>query len=181
MDEVVAVVNNREMVEVPHMFFAFDAELGGFKDKGTYQAGYGAEGISLSSDLGGSMKIDTVFTGDYDWMELKIANDTVDGMESVVKIEYDIYLVESLIEGEGGLRNYLALDPGWIKIGQDENDMLIADMEQVEIDGVVYRKLHMANEILRPFNADAFYICIVGNKIKYEGPIYIDNVSLVKQ
>jgi len=179
--EIIAVVNNRDMIEVPHVLFDSNKDLGGFYSKGTYQAAYGSEGITQSNDLGGSMKIDTVFTGDYDWMELKICNDSIDDMELVTKIEYDLYFVESLLSGDGGTRNYLALDPGWIKIGQDENDTLVADMERVEIDGEMYIKQHMTNKILRPFNADSFYICIVGNMIKYEGPIYIDNVQLIKK
>lgn len=181
VDEVVAVVNNRQMKEVSHILFTFDDDLGGFKSKGIYQAGYGAEGITQSSDLGGTMKIDTVYTGDYDWMELKIINEQIEEMELCTRVEFDVFLVESLIETDGGTRHYLALDPGWIKVGQDENNMAISDMENVEIDGVAYVKQHLSIGIARPFDADALYICLVGNMITYKGPIYIDNVALVKK
>jgi hypothetical protein len=80
-----------------------------------------------------------------------------------------------------GFRNYAALDPGWLKLCLNKNNIKAVDCETVTINGVDYYK----QTVSIPYSAnDAKNLMVIGlvfNYLGYDGICYLDNVNFYKR
>ena len=81
-----------------------------------------------------------------------------------------------------GVQPYIAFDPGWVKTGLKENNARIVDVPVVTLeDGKEYYKVSTSLEFFQNPSYTFVTICPTLGYIKYEGPIYIDDVILYKK
>ena len=84
-------------------------------------------------------------------------------------------------EGEKlpGVQPYIAFDPGWVKTGLKENNRPIKDLPTVTLDdGKKYYKVETTIEFFQNPGYTFVTICPTLGYVKYEGPVYIDDVIL---
>ena len=160
---------------------------------GHYGAPYNATFYDLSwSDFnGGAIKLEANYDKDHFWSEIKLE---VTNLPKAVILDhyalsYDVYFEkDNLIEGvlkptdeaydtAPGFRHYAALDPGWAKIGLNENNVKYFDLDEVTIGGKTYIKQHVYINYNSNSNQSKLVLGIVTNHLLYEGDIYIDNLT----
>ncbi len=181
-NSVSAFVSNRATKLVPIKTFTFDNDLQGFEQDTTSQASFGPEGVSQSMELlDGSMKIDTIWPGKGDWEELRVVCKNLTDFSKYTKVSYDMYYRMDAV-GEGvGVRPYAVANPGWVKLGLDLNNFPLGDLPQEEINGYNYAIQHLEIDIAGASSATELYIGIIGSKLPYQGPIYVDNIQLFEE
>lgn len=177
--EVVAEVSNRKTEPYIIRSFTFDNSLEGFEQEASSQALFGERGTIHTNILGnGAVMIDTEWSGISDWQELRIVNRNIPEIKDTIRIEYDLYYqIDSDIQS-GGVRPYAVGNPGWVKLGLDENNMNLKEMDIVTINGLTYAVQHVDIPVSNVSACNELYIGIVGSLMVYDGPIYLDNLVL---
>lgn len=161
--------------------FDFSKDTAGWEKEGTWQAAWGSPALAASNDLGKPMlKANVEWSGKNDWEELKFRNYKIPNFKDLARYSFDILIpAEGIFSG--GLRPYGALGDGWIKLDVDKNNQPVSGMERVNIGGKMYLKHHVLINLGETSGKlpDVF-ICLVGNKLAYKGPVYIDNLVFEK-
>ena len=152
--------------------------------------------IEWSDFNGGSIAVDCQVDMFSHWNEMKIqVNNISDELKERHGLSYDVYYEKDLLVPNPnkvpetaeaaatapGFRNYAAIDPGWIKIGLWENDILLSDCEEVEIDGKTYVRQTVNISFTPTPNANLLILGVVFNNIQYDGKLYIDNFKLMER
>lgn len=152
----------------------------GWKQEGTWQAQWGSPALESSQDTGKpTLKLNVEWAGRHDWEEVKIYNAEIPDFAQMRKLSFDILLPAENISA-GGLRPYAALRDGWVKLDLDKNNRDIAGMEKVNLSGKTYLKQHVVINLGDGSHRPDVAIGIVGNKLKYSGPVYLDNITFSK-
>jgi len=180
---------------------AFDGKqtLGGMYDYGsTYKATLYS--LKQSSFLNGAMEVKCKSQNDVPWSEIKLgytetakasADIWVNEMKKCSRLSYDVYYQKDLClanpnvpsgsechETANGFRNQAALDPGWTKVGVDQNNVKAADLETIAISGVDYYKQHVVIDYASDSSKSIIVLSMVFNYLGYDGSFYITNFAL---
>jgi mannan endo-1,4-beta-mannosidase len=159
--------------------FSFDHDLEGFRNAGTYQAEYGVPPIQHSDFHGGSLQANIKWFGDYDWSEIRVAK-KVSNISDYVEITYEMYVPKSqLTDTDGMFKPFFALN--WEKINLGSSDVGVSNAEVVEIDGKEFYRVAVGSEYEKRLWKTELELGLVGMYLDYEGPVYIDNVTLIKK
>lgn len=179
VDSILANITNKQTEIVVGDYFAFENDLEGFEvDLGT-MASVGDKGSAHSDLVGdGAFMVDASWSGVADWQEIRILNANLPSIGQAISLEYDLYYDIEVIDPVGGVRPYAVANPGWVKMGLDENDLQINDLPLVEFEGKTYAHQHVVIEVTGASGATELYIGIVGNGQPYLGPIYLDNIQI---
>ncbi|HEY8389385.1 MAG TPA: cellulase family glycosylhydrolase [Clostridia bacterium] len=174
----------------------FDGET---EPAGTYlspysTAAYNAKlnSIAWTPKGGGMTEIDCVVDNDSSWCELKILANRLEGLKDAYMLKFDVLMKENLIipftgnipleaesfESAPGFRHYAALDPGWTKIGLNENNVKYTDLEKITIDGETYLKQTVEIRYAAAASHTSLILGVVFNYVRYDGALYIDNLIL---
>lgn len=166
--------------------FTFESTTEGFQNAGMWQAEFGTPDVEWSNDLGdGALKANVVFKGDQSWSEIKLKNTNVPELEKANNISYELFFD---LSAEGLDKNMnKAIDPhlgveGDIKIGQGFDKKTLSEFEKVTLGGKEYAK-YKVEIIVEEGKLDGkqeLWIMVVCSNLPYTGPIYIDNVKLIK-
>lgn len=177
----------RSQVEKPVMgfepvtVFDFAKGLQGWEKEGTWQANWGNPALEVSSALGKPMlQANVEWSGKNDWEEVKMRNLRIPHFKEVSRLSFDTLIpAEGLFSGE--LRPYAALGDGWVRLGVDKSNQPLSALDRVEIGGKMFIKHHVEIDMgdVGKRMPDVF-ICLVGNKVAYEGPVYLDNLTFWK-
>lgn len=156
--------------------------------------GYMAEikGIKHTSLNGGMVQVDGQYSGENDWEELKVKFGTMREVADAAKMDFTFYYEKAKVIPHAtkssesdrlpGVQPYIAFDPGWVKTGLKENNARIVDVPVVTLeDGKEYYKVSTSLEFFQNPSYTFVTICPTLGYIKYEGPIYIDDVILYKK
>jgi mannan endo-1,4-beta-mannosidase len=159
--------------------------------------------LKQSTFLNGSMEVKCKSQDDMAWSEIKLgysetnkakANDWLSEMEKCTRISYDVYYQKDLCipntnvpsgsechETANGFRNQGAIDPGWTKVGVDENNIKAADLPVVTIGGVDYYKQTVNINYSSGSDKNIIVLSMVFNYLGYDGCFYITNFNLYKR
>jgi len=158
--------------------FTFDNDLEGFSNASTYHAEYGSPPIQHSDFAGGSLQANIKWFGDKSWSEITLARNVSD-LSDFTKIIYEMYIPKSqLNDTEGTFRPFFALNGEKINVGS--SDVPVSNAQVVEIDGAEYYRLIVGSEYEKRSGITELELGLVGAFLDYEGPVYIDNVTLIK-
>lgn len=148
-------------------------------DQGTYQASFGNAPYFAFEN--GMLRVNVNLPGQKTWEEVKVGLQNVPEIQKANRISYDL-LIPTGLTTEGSLQPYVALNPGWIKVGQGQYNEKYNDLQEITINNVTYKVLHFQADYdpsgATQQNSTDLYIGIVGNMLQYNGPVYIDNVTL---
>ncbi|MGN1281339.1 MAG: cellulase family glycosylhydrolase [Succinivibrio sp.] len=161
----------------PLTVYDFSNGTQGWEKEGTWQADWTGNGLELSNDLGKPMlKLNAKLSGMNDWEELKFRNAHVSDLSKCNRLRFSVYIPTANAK-KGGVRHYAALADGWVKLDTDKNNKDVTSLEKVTLNGVECYKQDLDISLGDPSgkNPDVF-ICIVGNKMPYEGPIYVSDI-----
>ncbi|WP_019552954.1 cellulase family glycosylhydrolase [Propionispira raffinosivorans] len=173
-------IRNKQGKLVSEKVFDFNKGLDGWDQNGIYQAEI--KDVKYTKEVGnGSLQLDVKFPGVSDWEELRIALKGID-LTPYAGCKYDIYIPKEGLPAHAQLRPYVVVTPGWVKCGVDQNNAYIGQLPTVTFNGKEYVKLQVTNM----FNGQSkdkneLDIDLVANMFKYEGPIYFDNIELLKE
>ncbi len=182
VDQIDVTLDNRATEIVVGRSLTFDEEDMGFEQESTYMADFGPEGVSHSSDLGnGMLAVDVTIDGTGEWQELRVVNKKMGNLADYIRIEYDIYFSQEGVKNDGASNPYAVANPGWVKLGLEENTMLMKDLELVTMEGKDYYKHHVTIPIGGFISANELYIGIIGQFLHYEGIVYIDDIELFEE
>ncbi|HDU5044751.1 TPA: cellulase family glycosylhydrolase [Klebsiella aerogenes] len=177
------VANIRKPIQgyTPIFTYHFDNDTQGWHANGSYQSEWGDKGLTSSDALGKDMlKIDAQLPGLTDWEELRIKNDNVNNIKDADLISFDILIpTEGVFSGE--FRPYITVSDSDMKLGLDENKKEVKELDRVTMNGAAYIK-HSVSIPIKNVIAEkpSLTIGVVGNKLQYNGPIYIANIKLQK-
>lgn len=159
--------------------FNFSEGISDFSEGGTYQAEFLKPELEHAV-LGDEklLKLNVNLPGTNDWEEIRVHNQNVTDLSEAKLVSFDIYYPTDI---QGGVRPYVVAGDGWVKLGVDKNNKNLSEMEIVNINNTPLYKQHISVDLgdLSGKNGD-FYICIVGNKLKLKGSIFIDNLQFKK-
>ncbi|MDI3548898.1 MAG: mannan endo,4-beta-mannosidase [Halanaerobiales bacterium] len=158
--------------------FTFKNDLEAWRFGGTYEAETGNPPIKHSTFNNGSLQANVKWLADKGWSEVKLARQ-VEDMSDYIKVSFEMYVPVAGLDNSGYLKPFFALN--WEKIGLGEFDTKVADAERVEIDGEEYIKIEVSKEYEKRNEKNELEIGLVGSNLDYEGPVYIDNVRLIKK
>jgi mannan endo-1,4-beta-mannosidase len=179
-ETIKAEINKPVLAYEPVTVYDFSEGTSGWVKEGTWQADWQNPAVEATKELGKPMlKANVIWSGKNDWEEVKIRNMRVLNFRKSARMSFDTLIpAEGIFSGE--LRPYAALGDGWIKLDSDKNTKPVADLERVNIGGKMFIKHHVEINMgdVAGRGPDVF-ICLVGNKLKYEGPIYIDNLTFL--
>jgi mannan endo-1,4-beta-mannosidase len=173
-------VRNKQGELVSAKKFDFSKDLDRWDQNGIYQAEVKA--VKYTKDVGdGALQLDVKFPGASNWEEVRIALKSVD-LTPYAGCKYDVYIPQEGLPAHAQLRPYVVVTPGWVKCGVDQNNVYIGQLPTVVFNGKKYVKLQVTNM----FNGQSkdkneLDIDLVANMFKYEGPIYFDNIELLKE
>lgn len=173
-------IKNKEGKLVSAKVFDFSNGLDGWDQNGIYQSEI--KSVTYNKEVGdGSVQLDVKFPGASEWEELRIALKSFD-LTLYQGCKYDIYIPKEGLPAHAQLRPYAVVAPGWVKCGVDQNNAYIGQLPTVMFNGKEYVKLQVVNT----FNGQSkdkneLDINLVANMFKYEGPIYFDNIELLKE
>lgn len=180
-EQIKAVINKPVTGYSPVTVYDFAKDTAGWEKEGTWQANWGNPALETSQDLGKPMlKANVEWSGKHDWEEVKLRNLRVLNFKKSARFSFDTLIpADGIFSGE--LRPYAALGDGWVKLDTDKNNKSVADLPRVSIGGKMYLKHHVEINMgdLGSRGPDVF-ICLVGNKLAYKGPIYLDNLTFYK-
>ncbi len=156
---------------------------------GAYNAVF--ESVEWTDLNGGMIKVTANHDKDHFWSEMKleVVNLDVDILRNHYILTYDVYFEkDKLIEGvlkptdeayetAPGFRHYAGIDPGWAKIGLNDNNIKYFDLDEVVINGMTYIKQNVVIRYNANENQDMLVLGIVTNHLLYDGDYYIDNIS----
>jgi mannan endo-1,4-beta-mannosidase len=145
-------------------------------DQGTYQAGFGD--TPYFSFENGMLRVNVNLPGAKTWEEVKVGLKGLPEIQQANRVSYDL-LIPTGVTTDGSLQPYVALNPGWIKVGQGQS-FKYNDLPEVKVGNGTYKAVHFQADY-DPSSASQstdLYIGIVGNMLQYKGPVYIDNVTL---
>ncbi len=163
--------------------YTFDQDLEGWQFRSAYQAATGTPAIEHSTALGnGALKINAEITALSNWQEFKLSRN-IASIGQATTVSFDVYMDMSLIDiglyGASKIKPYIAIDPGWIKFGQNESVSTVNALERVIVDGKEYGKMSVLSRLIGGHEAGAqLNINILSDGLIYTGPIYIDNVKV---
>ncbi len=140
---------------------------------------------------GGMLALDVDHNKDHFWSEIKLEAENLSRslLLGSYGLSYDIYYEkEKLVEGilkptdeayntAPGFRHYAALDPGWMKIGLNENNIKYFELEEVTLDGKTYLKQNVLIRYNATPNQSKLVIGVVTNHLLYDGTVYFDNLQ----
>lgn len=173
-------IRNKQAKLVSAKVFDFSNGLDGWDQNGIYQSEI--KSVTYNKEVGnGSIQLDVKFPGASNWEELRIALKSVD-LTQYEGCKYDIYIPKEGLPAHAQLRPYAVVAPGWVKCGVDQNNAYIGQLPTVTFNGKEYVKL----QVINTFNGQSkdkneLDINLVANMFKYEGPIYFDNIELLKE
>lgn len=156
--------------------------------------GYMAEikDIKHTSLNGGMVEVDGSYSGENTWEELKVKFGTMHEVADAAKLDFTFYyekaaMIPNATKGNPeeklpGVQPYVAFDPGWVKTGLKENNMFLKDVPVVTLDdGKEYYKVTTSLEFFQNPSYTFVTICPTLGYVKYDGPIYIDDVILYRK
>lgn len=168
-----------------------------FKDdiaNASSMGGYMAEIKEIKhTDLnGGMVEVDGSYSGENLWEELKVNFGTMKEVADAAKLNFTFYyekskMIPSATKSDAtdklpGVQPYVAFDPGWVKTGLKEHNAYLKDVPVVTLDdGKEYYKVTTSLEFFQNPGYTFVTICPTLGYIKYDGPIYIDDVILYKK
>jgi mannan endo-1,4-beta-mannosidase len=173
-------IRNKEGKLVSAKVFDFSNGLDGWDQNGIYQSEI--KDVTYNKEVGnGSLQLDVKFPGVSDWEELRIALKSFD-LTQYQGCKYDIYIPKEGLPAHAQLKPYAVVAPGWVKCGVDQNNAYIGQLPTVTFNGKEYVKLQVTN-IFNGQSKDKseLDIDLVADMFKYEGPIYFDNIELLKE
>ncbi|ULT56182.1 CIA30 family protein [Neobacillus drentensis] len=161
--------------------YDFDSSIAGVESLGTYP-----DSISMSIEHSkwldhGAIKLNVNIPDEkQSWQELKLKLNQLD-LHEVNKLNYDVYLPVSGNEN-ASIQGIANVPPNWSdKYGMDQAKTL-SSLEKVTVGDTVYGKYTAAID-LSPSkelaSSSGLAFSIVTSNLKYNGPIYIDNVQLL--
>lgn len=158
--------------------YTFENGADGFGEGGTYQAEFlkpELEGATLGQER--LLKINLRLPGSHDWEELRVKT-TVPELAKASAVEFDLYYPA---DAQGSVRPYVVAGDGWVKMGVDQNNAALSDLEVVNFANTPLRHQHLRVELddLSGKMGD-FYVCLVGNMLPLEGAVYLDNLKFLK-
>lgn len=173
--------------------YTFDATYESNDVQFEYYGAYNAEFYAMNWTAlnGGMVQFNADYNKDHFWSEIKLEISNLD-ISMILEhyiLSYDIYFEkDKLIEGvlkptdeayetAPGFRHYAAIDPGWAKIGLNENNVKYFEVEEVEIEGITYLKQNIEIRYNANENQTTLVLGIVTNHLLYDGDFYIDNLS----
>ncbi|MFN7250396.1 MAG: glycosyl hydrolase [Anaerobacillus sp.] len=162
--------------------FAFENDIIGWQDAGTWQAKFGSPALTHAANFGdGALQVNANIDELSGWQELKISKN-VPKLGEASKVSYEIFLEADRLANYQNieLNPHVALDPGWAKFGDGEHAKAIKDYELVTISEKEYVKISVTNTLFGHQDKNVFTIAFVAKGILYTGPIYIDNVIFKK-
>lgn len=175
-----AIINKPVLGYTPVTTYDFSNDTSGWVQDGTWQASWQNPALEVTKELGKPMlKANVIWSGKNDWEEVKIRNMQVSNFKQAARMSFDTLIpAEGIFSGE--LRPYAALGDGWVKLDTDKNNKSVGDLDRVTIGGKVFIKHHVEIDMgdVGDRKPDVF-IGLVGNGLKYEGPIYIDNLTFL--
>ncbi|GAJ39879.1 hypothetical protein [Saccharococcus caldoxylosilyticus] len=174
-DEVTVNIQNASAYEIIKQF-SFDSDMNNVYADGTWQANFGIPALARENEM---LRVNVDLPGNADWEEVKVKISPISELSETSRISFDLLLPR--VDVNGALRPYIALNPGWIKIGVDQYHVNVNDLTTVTIHNQQYKLLHVNVEFNAMPNVNELFLNIVGNKLAYKGPIYIDNVTLFKK
>lgn len=156
--------------------------------------GYMAEikGIKHTELNGGMVEVDSSYSGENAWEELKVKFGTMKEAAEASKLDFTIYYEKDKAvphaakknEGEKlpGVQPYVAFDPGWIKTGLKENNAFLKDIPVVALDdGKSYYKVSVSLEFQQNPTYTFVTVCPTLGYVKYDGQVYIDDVIFYRK
>ncbi len=161
--------------------YDFSNDLDGWESEGTWQAKWGSPALEVSNDLGEpALKLNGSFSGANDWEEIKFRNMGVKKFSNIQKMDYTIYILA--IVSEGGIRPYAALGDGRVKLGVDKFHKQFKDLEKASLNGKDYWKAKIEIDVgdAAKGKKPDFFICFVADHMKYDGPIYVDDIEFLR-
>lgn len=173
-------IRNKQEKLVSAKVFDFSNGLEGWDQNGIYQSEI--KDVKYNKEVGnGSVQLDVKFPGASEWEELRIALKSFD-LTQYQGCKYDIYIPREGLPAHAQLRPYAVVAPGWVKCGVDQNNAYIGQLPTVTFNGKEYVKL----QVINTFNGQSkdkseLDINLVANMFIYEGPIYFDNIELLKE
>ena len=177
-ETIKAEINKPVLAYEPVTVYDFSQGTAGWVKEGTWQADWKNPAVEATKELGKPMlKANVIWSGKNDWEEVKLRNMRVLNFRKSVRMSFDTLIpAEGIFTGE--LRPYAALGDGWVKLDTDKNNKAVGDLERVNIGGKMFIKHHVEINMgdVAGRGPDVF-IGLVGNKLKYDGPIYIDNLT----
>lgn len=141
---------------------------------------------------GGMVEVDGSYSGENTWEELKVKFGKMKEVAEASKLDFTFYYEKDKAvphatkksEGEKlpGVQPYVAFDPGWVKTGLKENNAFLNDLPVVTLDdGKSYYKVSVSLEFQQNPTYTFVTICPTMGYVKYNGPIYIDDIILYKK
>jgi mannan endo-1,4-beta-mannosidase len=173
-------IKNSQGTFVSDKIFDFSKNLDGWDQNGGYQAEI--QSVKYSQEVGnGALQLDAKFPGVSDWEEVRIALKSMD-LTPYVGCKYDIYIPKEGLPAHAQLKPYAVVTPGWVKCGVDQNNTYIGQLPTVTFNGKEYVKLQVTNMFNNQSkDKSELDLSLVASMLKYEGPIYFDNIELLKE
>lgn len=166
--------------------FTFDEELEGWESRSHFQAGFPAPTIEHSTAVGGgALQINAQITEISKWQDLKLWRSIPD-IGQATTVTFDVYMDMSLFDlqlyGNVNIKPYIAVDPGWIRFGQNDSVSKVSELERVVVDGKEYGKLQVYSRLVGGHEAgDILNVVYTSDGLMYNGPIYIDNIKVLNK
>ncbi|MDD7021412.1 MAG: cellulase family glycosylhydrolase [Aeromonadales bacterium] len=161
--------------------YDFSNGMDGWESEGNWQAKWGSPALEVSNDLGEpALKLNGSFSGANDWEKIKFRNMGVKKFSNIQKMDYTLYIPANV--SEGGIRPYAALGDGWVKLGVDKFHKQLKDLEKVSLNGKDYWKAKIEIDVgdAAKGKKPDFFICFVADHMKYDGPIYVDDIEFLR-
>jgi mannan endo-1,4-beta-mannosidase len=177
-NKILVMVRNAEARYEVGLDFTFEDDLQGWWFAGTYEAEAGNPPVEHSGFNNGSLRANVKWLPDKGWSEFKLARRVRD-MSDYIKVSFEIYIPVEGLDESGYLKPFFALN--WEKVGLGEFDTKVADARRVIIDNKEYLKLLVSKEYDKRSDKNELEIGLVGSNLGYEGPVYVDNIQLIKK
>jgi len=176
---VINIKNNQGKL-VTDKIFDFSKNLDGWDQNGGYQAEI--QSVKYTQEVGnGALQLDAKLPGVSDWEEIRIALKSMD-LTPYAGCKYDIYIPKEGLPAHAQLKPYAVVTPGWVKCGVDQNNTYIGQLPTVTFNGKEYVKLQVTNMFNNQSkDKSELNLSLVASMFKYEGPIYFDNIELLKE
>ena len=180
-DDVSVMVDNRRKKLVLGFAFTFAKDLQGWQKEGNWQAEFRDPTPTFSKDLGkGAMKLDISMAGKADWEELRLKSPQIPELSKFVQLEYDTFIPAAGL-AKCGIRPYAILNPGFTKIGLDQHNIDVSVLPKKTIRGKTYYVDSVKIRFGAMADKNELLLSVVGNMCALNGPVYINNIRLLRE
>ncbi|GAA0290608.1 mannan endo-1,4-beta-mannosidase [Gracilibacillus halotolerans] len=165
---------------LPVKIYTFDEKIDGVQFNGTYPETDSSNIDHLLLEEDGKLRFQV---GDMPveetWQELKLelTDLTSDEIQQTNQVSLEVLLPTSA--GDGTIQAVVQYPDDWdTKYGMSETIQPLEELEEVVINGAVYKKYEASIHAPSPEGARSIAISIVGSQLDFSNPIYIDNIRL---